>query len=159
MISGEASTVSSAYLVSQSISPNHNSQPLFLNRVFLLLWNILSGYFMSSNIVLNKEGPMTEPEYPDATQGPFSFDSSGFYIRDASRESGPRLRRLLFPESLKNKKAKKSAQDDASIIDRPWIKAQLQYYGIHFSPDIDPFKAKALLLTSVAHGLVSLPCW
>lgn len=38
------------------------------------------------------------------------------------------------------------------IIDRPWIKAQLQHYGIDFSPDIDPFKAKALLLTSVAHG-------
>lgn len=112
---------------------------------------------MSSNIVLTEEGKMMEPRYPaeDATQGPFSFGSSGFQIDYTSRESGPRLRRLLFPELLRNKKARKLAQDDASMIDRPWFKAQLQHYGIDFSPNIDPFKAKALLLTSVAHGLVS----
>lgn len=98
---------------------------------------------------------MIEPRYPaeDATQGPFSFGSSGFQIDYTSGESGPRLRRLLFPELLRNKKARKLAQDDASMIDRPWIKAQLQHCGIDFSPNIDPFKAKASLLTSVAHGL------
>ncbi len=100
---------------------------------------------------------MTEPRYPayDATQGPFSFGSSGFLIDNTSRESGKSLRRLLFPELLKNEKARQLARDDATIIDKPWIKAQLRHYGIDFSPDIDPFKAKALLLTSVAYGLVS----
>ena len=100
---------------------------------------------------------MAEPRYPaeDATQGPFSFGSSGFCINEIHRESGKSLKRILFPELLNSEKARKSAQDDASMIDRPWIKAQLQYYGIDFSPNIDPFKAKALLLTSIAHGLVS----
>lgn len=113
---------------------------------------------MPSTTVLTEEGPMTEPRYPTegATQGPFSFGSSGFCINDTWRENGKFLKRILFPELLKSEKAKKSAQDDASmIVDRPWIQAQLQHYGIDFSPDIDPFKAKALLLTTVAHGLVS----
>ncbi|KAF6220216.1 hypothetical protein HO133_003348 [Letharia lupina] len=101
------------------------------------------------------EGSMTEPSYPieDATQGPFSFGSSGFHINYTCRESVTRLKKLCFPELLKSEKARKSAQNDASMIDRPWIRAQLQHYGIDFSPDIDPFKAKALLLTSVAQGL------
>ena len=100
---------------------------------------------------------MTEPSYParDATQGAFSFGASGFHINETFRERGQNLRRLLFPESLKSKKARMSALNDASVISIPWIKAQLQYYGIDFSADTDPFKAKALLLTSVAHGLVS----
>lgn len=100
---------------------------------------------------------MTEPEYPrsDATQGPFSFGSSGFCVDGNFRESGTRLRRLLFPELLKSEKARNSAQVAADIVDKSWTKAQLQHYGINFSPDLDPFKAKALLLTSVAHGLVS----
>lgn len=114
---------------------------------------------MPSNTVPTEEGPMTEPRYPteDATQGPFSFGSSGFLITGTFifRESGKRLKRLLFPESLKTEKARKSAQDDACRIDGPWIKAQLQHYGIDFSPDIDSLKMKALLLTSVAYGLVS----
>ena len=100
---------------------------------------------------------MTEPRYPrdDAKQGPFSFGSSGFHINYTCRESVTSLKKLCFPELLKSEKARKSAQHDASINDEPWIKAQLQHYGIDFKPDIDPFKAKALLLTSVAHGLVS----
>ena len=100
---------------------------------------------------------MTEPSYPvwDATQGPFSFGSSGFSVDGTFRESRTRLKRLLFPELLKSEKARNSAQVAASIVDRPWAKAQLQHYGINFSPELDPFKAKALLLTSVAHGLVS----
>ena len=100
---------------------------------------------------------MTEPTYPtlDATQAPFSFGSSGFCVDGTSRESGTRLKRLLFPELLKRDPARNSAQVAASMIDRSWTKAQLQHYGINFSPELDPFKAKALLLTSVAHGLVS----
>ena len=100
---------------------------------------------------------MTEPEYPlwDATQGPFSFDSSGLCVDGMFRESGKRLKRLLFPELLKSEKARNSARVAIHIIDRSWTKAQLQHYGINFSPELDPFKAKALLLTSVAHGLVS----
>ena len=100
---------------------------------------------------------MTEPRYPtgDATQGPFSFGASGFRVGHTCRESGTRLRGFLFPELLKSEKARNSAQVAASIIDRTWTKAQLQHYGINFNPELDPFKAKALLLTSVAHGLVS----
>ena len=104
------------------------------------------------------EGVMREPEYPagDRMRGPFSFGSSGFHIDYIFRESGPSLRRMLFSEFLKNKETRKLAERDASrLIDPSWIKAQLQYYAIEFSPDIDPFKAKALLVTSVAHGLVS----
>ena len=99
---------------------------------------------------------MTEPEYPvgDITQGPFSFGSSGFCVDGTCRESETRLKRLLFPELLRSGKARDSAQVAATIIDRSWTKAQLQHYGIDFSPELDPFKAKALLLTSVAHGLV-----
>ena len=99
---------------------------------------------------------MTEPEYPawDATQGPFSFGSSGFCVDYICRESEKRLRRLLFPELL-GEMGRDSAQFNTSIIDRSWTKAQLQHYGINFSPELDPFKAKALLLTSVSHGLVS----
>ena len=56
---------------------------------------------------------MTEPRYPtkDATQGAFSFGSSGFRISGTFnfRESGKRLKRLLFPESLKSENARKSA--------------------------------------------------
>lgn len=97
------------------------------------------------------------PRYPteNISQGPFSFGASGFLINDIFRESGTHFKKLLFPETLRSEKARKSAQDDASVIDISWIKAQLQHYGINFSPDIDYFKAKALLLTSVAYGLVS----
>ena len=100
---------------------------------------------------------MSKPRYPieHATQGAFSFGSSGFCIGYTRRESGASLRKKLFPELLKSEKARKLAQDDACMIDRSWIQAQLQHYGIHFSPTLDPFKAKALLFTSVAHGLVS----
>ena len=56
---------------------------------------------------------MTEPRYPikDATQGAFSFGSSGFRITGTSnfRESEKRLKRVLFLESLKSEKARKSA--------------------------------------------------
>ncbi len=112
---------------------------------------------MESTTVLTEEGPITKPRYPtdDATQGPFSFGASGFLINGTHRETLTRLKKLLFPESLMSERARKQARDDASMIDKSWIKAQLQHYGIDFSPDIDPFKAKALLLTSVAHGLVS----
>lgn len=112
---------------------------------------------MPSTTVLAVDGQMSEPRYPtgDATQGPFSFGPSGFCVDYTCRESGASLRKKLFPELLKNEKARKSAQDDARTIDRSWIQAQLQHYGIHFSPTLDPFKTKALLLTSVAHGLVS----
>ena len=104
-----------------------------------------------------KEGSITEPTYPawDATQAPFSFGSSGFCVDGIWRESGS-LKRLLFPELLRSEKARESAQLAASIVDRSWTMAQLQHYGINFSPELDPFKAKALLLTSVAHGLVSI---
>ena len=116
---------------------------------------------MPSTTVLTEEGPITEPRYPrdDATQGPFSFEASGFAINRTHRETVTRLEKLLFPESLKSERARKQARDDASMIDKPWIKAQLQHYGIDFSPDVDPFKAKTLLLTSVAHGLVSKSIW
>lgn len=100
---------------------------------------------------------MTKPEYPasDVTQGPFSFGSSGFRVDATCRESETRLKRLLFPEVLRSEKVKNLAQVAAGIVDRSWTKAQLQHYGIDFSPELDHFKAKALLLTSVAHGLVS----
>ena len=112
---------------------------------------------MPSTAVLAVDGPMSEPRYPteDATHDPFSFGASGFCIGYTRRESGASLRKILFPELLKSEKARKMAQDDACMIDRSWIQAQLQHYGIQFSPTLDPFKAKALLLTSVAHGLVS----
>lgn len=111
---------------------------------------------MPSTTAPTEEGSGTEPKYParDVTQGPFSFGSSGFYINYICRQGGTRLRRLLFSESLDNEEARQAAQHTVSIIDKSWIKAQLQHYGIHFSPDLDPFKTKALLLTSVAHGLV-----
>ena len=112
---------------------------------------------MPSTTVPTEVGSMAEPRYPvhDAMQGIFSFGASGFQVNHISRESGKRLRKLLFPELLKNEKARKLARDDASIIETPWVKAQLQHYGVDFKPDIDPFKAKALLLTSIAYGLVS----
>ena len=100
---------------------------------------------------------MSKPRYPTgyATQDPFSFGASGFCIGYTRRESGATLRKKLFPELLKSEKDRKLARDDACMIDRSWIQAQLQHYGIQFSPTLDPFKAKALLVTSVAHGLVS----
>ena len=113
---------------------------------------------MPSTAVLAVDGPMSEPRYPtgeDATHGPFSFGSSGFCVNYTRRESGAYLRKKLFPEFLKSEKARKSVQDDGFNIDRSWVQAQLQHYGIYFSPTLGPFKAKALLLTSVAHGLVS----
>ena len=113
---------------------------------------------MPSTAVLTMDGPMSEPRYPteDATLGPFAFGASGFSIGYTRRESGASLRKKLFPELLESEKARKLAQDDACMINRSWIQAQLQHYGIQFSPTLDPFKAKALLLTSVAHGLVSI---
>ena len=110
------------------------------------------------------EDPLIEPKYPeeDATQGPFGFGSplgfehSGFYAGYYyHRETGAHLKKILFPELVKNEKARNQAQRDAWVISGPWVKAQLQFYGIHFDPDLDFFKAKALLLTSVAYGLVS----
>lgn len=131
----------------------------------LQLTNTLSIYTFKATLcilyaiatVLARVGSMIEPSYPtkDAIQGPFSFGASGFLVNNISRASGKHLKRLLFPELLKRGKGRTSAQVDASIIGRSWTKAQLQHYGINFSPELDPFKAKALLLTSVAHGLVS----
>ena len=101
----------------------------------------------------------TEPRYPTngPKQEPFSFDSSGFRVSRIARESGKSLKKLLFPELLATEIARKSAKKDASIITAPWVKAQLHHYGINFKPDLDPFEAKALLLTCVAQGLVSQP--
>lgn len=112
---------------------------------------------MSSTKRAINEGSIPEPRYPaeDATQGLFSFGASGFLVNNNFRESGKSLKRLLFPELLKSDKARTSARDDASTIDNSWTKAQLQHYGISFNPELDSFKAKALLLTCVAHGLVS----
>ena len=106
-----------------------------------------------------EEDTRVELKYPtqDATYGNFSFGSSGFHINSLHRESGRSLRRILFPEFLKSKKARDIAKRNASSsVNLHWIKAQLQFYGIDFTVNIDPFKAKALLLTSIAHGLVSI---
>ena len=104
------------------------------------------------------ENLVTEPRYPTngSKQGPFSFDSSGFTVSHIARESGKSLRKILFPELLATKTARELAEKDASIITASWAKAQLHHYGIEFKSDLDPYKVKALLLTSVAHGLVSL---
>jgi len=100
---------------------------------------------------------MAGPEYPtgDAVRGDFSFGSNGFLVTGIYRESGNSLRRLLFPELLKRKIVVGSNQVGVGIITPSWTKVQLKHYGIDHSPDIEPFKAKALLLTSVANGQVS----
>ncbi|KAL8821357.1 MAG: hypothetical protein Q9191_007325 [Dirinaria sp. TL-2023a] len=57
-------------------------------------------------------------------------------------------------ETLKNKRARKQAERNAGrLITTPWIRTQLRFYGIKFNPRINPFKAKVLLLRSVADGL------
>ena len=100
---------------------------------------------------------MAGPKYPaeDAVRGDFSFGSSGFLVNGIFRESGKALRCVLFPELMKSRKAMGSIRIGDSTITQSWTKAQLKHYGIHHDPDIDPFKAKALLLTSVANEQVS----
>lgn len=101
---------------------------------------------------------MTAPVYPkeDITQGIFSFDSMGFCVNDFRRETAKSLRRVLFPEFTVSEKALNSACVEAArTMSKDWIIAQLQHYAIEVNPEIDRYKAKALLVTSVAHGLVS----
>lgn len=101
---------------------------------------------------------MTEPKYPteDITQGVFSFNSMGFLVDDFRRETAKSLRRVLFPEFTVRERALNSACVEAArTISKDWIVAQLQHYAIEVNPEIDGYKAKALLVTSVAHGLVS----
>lgn len=101
---------------------------------------------------------MTEPSYPNEhiSQGVFSFDSTGFHVNYFHRETAKSLRRILFPEVTVSENALKSAWAKAARrISTDWIIAQLQHYAIEFNPEIDAYKAKALLVTSVAHGLVS----
>lgn len=98
------------------------------------------------------------PRYPteDIIQGPFSFGPCGFLVNQIPRESAKSLKRLLYPEMFTESRTTKLIQDDDTVIDASWIEAQLQHYGIQCRPDIGPFKAKALLLTSLSHGLVGL---
>ncbi|KAL8763133.1 MAG: hypothetical protein Q9194_007416, partial [Teloschistes cf. exilis] len=95
------------------------------------------------------------PRYPteDIKQGPFSFGPCGFLFNQIPRESAKSLKRLLYPEMYTESSTTKLTQDDDTVIDASWIEAQLQHYGIQYHPDIGPFKAKALLLTSLSHGL------
>lgn len=108
---------------------------------------------MLSNPFRDQDSSITKPEYPtkDAQQGPFSYGASRFHINYIFREDGDSLRRLLFPELFEGKHG---THEYNPVVDTPWVEAQLQYYGIHFNSGIDGFKAKALLLTSVAYGLV-----
>ncbi|KAL8673210.1 MAG: hypothetical protein Q9168_002362 [Polycauliona sp. 1 TL-2023] len=99
---------------------------------------------------------MAEPSYPseDVTDGVFSFGSTGLHVDGFCRASPKFLRRILFPEFLASDEAIKSACAKAArIIGRDWIIAQLQHYGIAFSLELTDYKAKALLVTCVAHGL------
>ncbi|KAL8727671.1 MAG: hypothetical protein Q9166_005907 [cf. Caloplaca sp. 2 TL-2023] len=102
------------------------------------------------------ERVLTKPSYPSlgVTQGIFAFGSSGFHINFMTREKPKYLKKMLFPEMIGDRNARKSAYDDAAnLIDESWVKAQLQHYGIEFNPDINAYKAKALLMTCVAHSL------
>ena len=100
---------------------------------------------------------MQKPDWPnrDETEGPFSYGSCNFNVDTYYRENEKELKRLLFPETLQSDTAMQTAYRDADLATTTWIKAQLLHYGISFDPEIDTYKAKALLITSVAHGLVS----
>ncbi|KAL8905987.1 MAG: hypothetical protein Q9171_006451 [Xanthocarpia ochracea] len=98
----------------------------------------------------------SEPEYPnkDVTHGVFSFGSSGFHIDSFERATSKSLRKLLFPELLPTEQARRSACIEAAeAVCEEWVIAQLQHYGIGFHPEIGGCKAKALLVTNVAHGM------
>lgn len=111
----------------------------------------------SAQLANERRRALAGPEYPteDAVRGDFSFGSNGFLVNGISRDSGKALRRLLFPELMTSKKGVETRLVGVGIITTEWTKAQLKHYGIHHDPDIDSFKAKALLLTSVANGQVS----
>ncbi|KAL8650572.1 MAG: hypothetical protein Q9226_005091 [Calogaya cf. arnoldii] len=96
---------------------------------------------------------MREPSYPDEdiTQGVFLFDSLGFYANYFQRETTKSVRKILFPEFTLSENALKRAK--VEVFCKDWIIAQLQHYAIEVNPEIDEYKAKALLATSVAHGL------
>ncbi|KAL9575921.1 MAG: hypothetical protein Q9212_007560, partial [Teloschistes hypoglaucus] len=105
---------------------------------------------------IKAEKPASDgPRYPteDIKQGPFSFGPCGFLFNQIPRESAKSLKRLLYPEMFTESSTTKLIQDDDTVIDACWIEAQLEHYGIQCRPDIGPYKAKALLLTSLSHGL------
>jgi len=117
---------------------------------------------MASAKLASERRAMTGPNYPteDAIREDFSFGSNGFLVNGISRERGQSLRRLLFPELMTSKKAIESTRMKGNIYTPSWItpswtKAQLKHYGICHDPDVEPFRAKALLLMSVANGQVS----
>lgn len=102
---------------------------------------------------------LAEPQYPtdSANEGPFSFNASGFQVYGYSRKSYRILRRLLFPEMIKRKRAMESLQEQLDTISTGWITAQLKHYGIDWEADLSHYKLKARLLTAFANGEVSEP--
>jgi len=93
---------------------------------------------MPSSTATMTEGEMTEPEYPrnGAWQDPFHYGSGGFCVNDHRRETATSLRRRLFPDLMKRKRDVPMNQDDTSVDFEDWVEAQLEHYGIDFSPDM-----------------------
>ncbi|KAL8871082.1 MAG: hypothetical protein Q9174_003013 [Haloplaca sp. 1 TL-2023] len=102
------------------------------------------------------EAANDDSEWPKSpTEGFFEYSHDEFTVfMNYPRESHRELERLLFPEFIKCSERRLVAQTDArDILNRDWVEAQLRHYDILFPPDLDSFKMKALLVTSVAHGL------
>jgi len=93
---------------------------------------------MPSSTATTTEGEITEPNYPSngARQDHFHYGSGGFCVNDHRRETATFLRRRLFPELMQRKRDVPMNQDDTSVDFEDWVDAQLQHYGIDFSPDM-----------------------
>jgi len=99
----------------------------------------------------------TAPEVPtpERKQG-YAYGLDGFTANKIRREDPDRLKYLLLPQLIKDKRAQQAAQKDAdSVVKKPWIIAQLKHYGYGISAAITVNEAKALLGKGVSEGHVS----
>ena len=92
---------------------------------------------------------------PPLQRGHFAYGSNGFTVNGIAPVSQSRLRELVFPVQIKEKRLQKQRLEDAGkIMTKPWIQAQLRYYEIGFKSSCKVGELTMQLTESVQHGNV-----
>ncbi|KAL9629481.1 MAG: hypothetical protein Q9164_006862 [Protoblastenia rupestris] len=68
---------------------------------------------------------------PSIRKGKFSYGSNGLTVKNCKKVDITDLRKLLFHNELKGKRAQQKAAEDArGLIKKDWLSAQLTHYGL-----------------------------
>ena len=99
-----------------------------------------------------------------STDGLFTYGQNGFRYEGIRRESPDRLRRLLFPEEIKNKREQLRAVHEAKELNvngRAWAPVQCLFHGVDLKRvkrfrDIQRFSKDAVKAGQVDYAVPAL---